>query len=63
MSMSASDANDIESKISALSDNDRTRLELMTSGVQEVVGLDHLVNCLSGKPTFGAITQFDAMLV
>lgn len=53
MSMSASDANDIESKISALSDNDRARLELMTSGVQEVVGLDHLVNCLSGKPTFG----------
>ena len=51
--MSASDANDIESKISALSEIDRARLELMTGGVQEVVGLEHLVNCLSGKPTFG----------
>ena len=53
MSMSSSDVNDIESKISALSEIDRARLELMTGGVQEVVGLEHLVNCLSGKPTFG----------
>jgi tyrosyl-tRNA synthetase len=53
MSMSASDANDIESKISALSEIDRARLELMTGGVQEAVGLEHLVNCLSGQPTFG----------
>ena len=51
--MSSSDVNDIESKISALSEIDRARLELMTGGVQEVVGLEHLVNCLSGKPTFG----------
>jgi len=56
MSMSDADDNDIESKISSLSDNDRARLELMTSGVQEVVGLEHLVNCLSGKPTFGGDT-------
>jgi len=56
MSMSDADDNDLESKISSLSDNDRARLELMTSGVQEVVGLEHLVNCLSGKPTFGGDT-------
>ena len=56
MSMSDADDNDIESKISSLSDNDRARLELMTSGVQEVVGLEHLVDCLSGKPTFGGDT-------
>jgi len=56
MSMSDADDNDLESKISSLSDNDRARLELMTSGVQEVVGLEHLVDCLSGKPTFGGDT-------
>jgi tyrosyl-tRNA synthetase len=53
MFMAATDADMIDSMISALSEKDKARLELMIGGVEETVGVEHLVRCLSGEPTFG----------
>ena len=44
---------DIEQKISSLTSDAKDRLSTMIDSVEETVGVEHLVECLSGETTFG----------
>ena len=42
-----------EEELESLSPENRTRLDAMMAGVEEVVGIDHLVNCLNDSTSHG----------